>query len=133
MKTVWRITIFCVVLAALLSLGGIAAAQTTGEPSSIYIRDPTNNSTVMGPNVTVKVDVGNFNLVPPGGKMPVPGQGQIIYYLDMPPRMTPGQPAIPNNLSPMFHMNGQDYAISDKIMHTFGPVTPGEHNVSAML
>jgi len=40
------------------------------------------------------VRVSNFNLVDKIGQANIPGEGHIIYYADVQPPTTPGQPAL---------------------------------------
>ena len=53
------------------------------------------NAYVVGTdNVSVVVQVSGFALVDKIGQANVPGEGHIIYYLDVQPPTTPGQPAV---------------------------------------
>ncbi len=45
-------------------------------------------------NISVMVQVSNFNLVDKIGQANVPGEGHLIYYLNVQPPTTPGQPAL---------------------------------------
>lgn len=42
----------------------------------------------------ITVNVTAFKLVDKIGQQNVPGEGHIIYYLDVPPPTTPGKPAL---------------------------------------
>ncbi len=45
-------------------------------------------------NVSVVVQTYNFNLVDKIGQANVPGEGHLIYYLNVKPPTAPGQPAL---------------------------------------
>jgi hypothetical protein len=52
------------------------------------------NVPVLPGDVTVKAKVSNFNPVNKIGQTNVPGEGHLIYYLDVTPPTTPGKPAM---------------------------------------
>ncbi len=76
--------------------------------------------------MTVEVEVTDFTLVPVTGTDANPGEGHIIYYLDVEPVFVPGQPAIPTDPDAI-------YAASDQLTHTFENVAPGPHDVFVLL
>ncbi len=45
-------------------------------------------------DISVVVQVSNFNLVDKIGQANVPGEGHLIFYLNVQPPTTPGQPAV---------------------------------------
>lgn len=106
-----------------LAIAGLAFAQ---EPPVIDIISPAQGGSVVGPDVTVEVELFDFTLVPPTGTEENPGEGHIIYYLDVEPVFVPGQPAIPTDPDAI-------YAASDQLSHTFEDVAPGNHNVWVLL
>lgn len=85
---------------------------------------PENGANLPQGNVTVSVNITNFNLALAEGYGNVPGEGQVHFYLDVPPPTTPGQPATPNGTWAF-----AVYATS----YTFTNVLPGVHNISVQL
>jgi hypothetical protein len=75
-------------------------------------------------NVSVFVQVSGFNLVNRIGGANVPGEGHIIYYLDVQPPTAPGQPAITTSGT---------YAASDAIFYVWTGVVEGVHTFSVEL
>ncbi|MDD1677847.1 MAG: hypothetical protein LUO93_01515, partial [Methanomicrobiales archaeon] len=68
-------------------------APPTAAPQ-ISITSPSDGSTIASRDVTVSVQVQNFNLVDKLGQANVAGEGHIHYFRDVVPPTTPGQPAI---------------------------------------
>lgn len=96
------------------------------ELPAIGIVSPSSGADVVGPRVTVEVEVTDFVLVPPTGTDAKPGEGHIIYYLDFEPVFVPGQPAIPTDPEAI-------YAASEQTNHTFEDVERGSHEVFVLL
>lgn len=70
-----------------------------GSPQ-ITITSPQNGATLPAGNVTVNVQVSNFNIVDKQGQASVPGEGHVHFYMDVSPIPTdPTKPAIPANAS----------------------------------
>jgi len=113
------------VLSLLVSLAGVSLTSAQ-EPPAIGIISPAKGDSVVGPDVTVEVEVTDFTLVPPTGTDANPGEGHIIYYLDVEPVFVPGQPAIPTDPDAI-------YAASEQLTHTFENVAPGPHDVWVLL
>ena len=113
------------VLCLLLSLASVSLTFAQ-EPPGIGVIAPVQGAAVAGPDVTVEVEVFDFTLVPPTGTDANPGEGHIIYYLDVEPVFVPGQPAIPADPDAI-------YAASDQLTQTFDDVTPGPHTVAVLL
>lgn len=116
-------------LVVVLSLTTLTATVTFAwaqEPPGIAIVSPTPDSMVIGPDITVEVVVTDFTLVPPTSTDANPGEGHIIYYLDVEPVFIPGQPAIPADPEAIF-------AASEQTSHTFEDVDPGPHGVFVLL
>jgi hypothetical protein len=59
----------------------------------IYISKPWYNVPIPPGDITVSVEVDNFNLVNKIGQANVAGEGHIVYYLDATPPAVPGKPA----------------------------------------
>ena len=81
-------------------------------------------STIPAGDVTVNIVISNFNVVDKIGQPAVPGQGHILYYLDVTPPTTGGQPATPS--AGLF----ADLAATSYTWHN---VTPGMHSLSVQL
>ena len=117
---------FVLALCLLLSLVGVSSTFAQELPI-IDIISPAQGATVVGPDVTVEVLVTDFTLVPPTGTDANPGEGHIIYYLDVePPVFEPLKSAIPADPNAI-------YAASDQLTHTFEDVAPGPHEVTVLL
>ena len=93
------------VVSATLLLSSSCAARPYTEPAgtnaaspSVRIVSPENyatfQTTVNTRNITVKVQVSNFKIVDKVGQPNVPGEGHIVYFLDVNPPTAPGRPAI---------------------------------------
>ncbi len=90
----------------------------------ITIVSPPDNANVTGPNVTISVQVANFQLVANYGGTNVPGQGHIHYFMDVQAPTTPGVPAVPTT--------GR-WINTIATSYTWTNVTPGRHNFSVEL
>jgi len=112
-------------LSVLMSFAVVSLASAQELPS-IGIVSPAPGAIVVGPDVTVEVEVSDFTLVPPTGTDENPGEGHIIYYLDMEPVFIPGEPPIPRDPEAI-------YAVSDQLTHTFEDVARGPHDVVVLL
>jgi glucose/arabinose dehydrogenase len=101
----------------------VNVAPIAGTPQ-ITIISPTDEETISSSNVTVLVQVQNFNLVDKLGQANVPGEGHIHYFVDVAPPTTPGQIAVtaPGTYVPT---SGTSY--------TWTNLTPGMHNFSVEL
>jgi hypothetical protein len=61
---------------------------------AVIIVQPVNNSVAIDPNITVSVQISNFNIVDKSSGPNANGEGHLIYYLDVINVPTsPGQPA----------------------------------------
>lgn len=109
----------CLLLSTMLSAAPDAlAARTAQNAPSISIVSPQNGSTVTSSNVTVRVNVSNFRLVPPVFVNPptLNGvQGHIQYVLDNQSNFVPTRDA------------------TTSLTHTFTNVSPGVHTLIAYL
>lgn len=101
----------------------VTVAAPVLEPT-ITIVSPSDGATVPAGDVTLTVQVSNFNIVDKQGQANVPGEGHIHFYLDVPAPTTPGQPAIPPN-GAWAHVSGTTF--------TFTNVTPGTHTITVQL
>jgi plastocyanin len=99
------------------------STTTTGPAPTVTITAPTGPVIVPG-NLTVTIEVTNFNIVDKQGQANVPGEGHIHYYLDVDAPTTPGQPAIPPNGS---------WAHVASTTYTFTNVAAGQHKISVEL
>lgn len=69
-----------------------APVTAAGSPSVSIIEPPSQGWEFVN-NVSIIVRVSNFKLVNKAGQANVPGEGHLIYYLDVQPPTTPGRPA----------------------------------------
>jgi len=91
-----------------------------GIPQAVILQ-PRSGAIVPAGDVTVSVQVANFNLVDKLGQANASHEGHIHYFLDVSPPTTQGQPAIP----PV----GSVWAATTDTTHTFQDVTPGFHTI----
>lgn len=92
--------------------------------AQINITNPKNGSTISPGNVTVTVNVKNFNLVNKLGQSNVAGQGHIHYYIDVAVPETPGKPAT---------TAVGTFVPTPNTTWTWPNVMPGNHNFSVQL
>jgi hypothetical protein len=95
-----------------------------GPAPSISITYPAPGAYEIVNNVLIVVSVSNFNLVNKIGQANVPGEGHIIYYADVQPPTTPGQPALTAQGT---------YAISENISYLWTSLFAGPHTLSVQL
>jgi hypothetical protein len=115
-----RFWIVALLLAAVLAVFVLPASAVP----SIKILEPTDGSEVPAGNVTVVVEVNDFELVNKLGQNNVEGEGHIHYYLDAAVPTAPGKPAV---TAP------GTYVPTANTSFTWQNVSAGMHNVSAQL
>lgn len=93
-------------------------------PASLVILSPQDGAVVPGGNITVLVQVSNFNLADKLGQPNVQREGHIHYFLDVDAPTTPGQPAV---------TAAGTYAATAATSYTWSSVTSGTHTFSAEL
>ena len=100
----------------------VPGTPVQGSPA-VWILSPPFDGGVIAGNVTVTVQVDNFVLegeeIPPG-----PGAGHLVYYRDVVPPVTPGEPA----LTP-----AGTFAISYSEHYIWTGVLPGTHTFVVQL
>lgn len=117
-----RLTAFSLII-SVLSLIGIAGCEGTPVPT-VTITDPSSDMELEARNITVSVDVSNFDLVEKLGESAAPGEGHIHYYIDVEPPTTPGEPAI---------TEPGTYAATTETSYTWANVTEGTHALAVQL
>ncbi len=90
----------------------------------VSIVSPAEDATVVGPNVTISIDVAAFSIVNKLGQPNLPGEGHVHYFMDVDPPTTPGVPAV---TAP------GTYAATIETSYTWTNVTPGAHMFSVQL
>ena len=128
-KTTFLVTAAAMLAALVLMLGGCSGSSSSsgsmaGEKPTIKITLPAEGAMLPPGDLTVHVQVSNFELVDKLGETPVKGQGHIHYFLDTTPPTIQGQPAIPK---------GGTFAPSTELSHTFTDVGPGQHVLAVEL
>ena len=93
-----------------------------GSPA-VWILSPPFDGGVVAGNVTITAQVDNFILEGEGAP-PASGTGHLVYYRDVVPPVTQGEPA----LSP-----AGTFAISDSRHHIWTGVLPGTHTFAVQL
>jgi plastocyanin len=116
-KRVWIMTLLLMAAVSIIVLPSFAVP-------AIKILEPTDGSEIQGDNVTVVVDVSDFELVDKLGQENVEGEGHIHYYMDAAVPTAPGNPAItaPGTYAPIANTS-----------YTWQNVAPGMHNFSVQL
>jgi hypothetical protein len=80
-----------------IALATILAVLCTGCITAVpelAITSPADNAVINGSSVTITVEVKNFNLVDKIGQANVPGQGHLVYFLDVVPPTDQGLPVV---------------------------------------
>ena len=93
-------------------------------PPNLVIASPRDGDTMQAGDVTVAVQVNNFNVVSRSGPN-VTREGHIHYFLDVDAPTTPGQPATPPS--------GAAWGDVATATFTFANVAPGTHTISVEL
>lgn len=94
------------------------------QDARILIINPAAESTMTDDTVTIKTFVERFNLVDKIGQQNSPGEGHIIYYIDITPPMEHGKSALSADGT---------YSISTDTSHTWNNVQPGTHTLWVQL
>jgi len=112
-------------LVLLLSLFAVLVAFSACHPepvapqdARVLIVDPTAESIQAKDEVTINTYVERFNLVNKIGESSGPGEGHIVYYMDVTPPMEQGKSALT--------VEGT-YALSTDTSHTWSGIQPGRH------
>lgn len=100
------------------------AASGPAPLPTLTITSPANGATLPAGDITVTIQVTNFNIVDKQGQANVPGEGHVHYFLDVDAPTTPGQPAIPPS-GIWAHVAATTY--------TFTNVASGTHAISVEL
>lgn len=92
---------------------------------SVAIVEPADGATVAAGDVTVAVQVSNFEVVDRLNAPATPGEGHVHFYIDVADLPTaPGQPAVSAQGT---------YHASATTTYTWPDVTPGEHTFAVQL
>ena len=123
-KTILKVIpliILTLILPALVSCRPEPVAPQEGR---ILILEPSADSTVTSPNITVKTYVEFFSLVDKIGQANVPGEGHIIFYLDVTPPLKKGESALT--------AEGTYFITKDKV-YVWENVPAGAHTFTVQL
>lgn len=112
------------ILLSLLVLAIFAMPAYAAGMPQINITEPKNGSVVSSGNVTVSVDVENFNIVNKQGTAKAAGEGHIHYFMDVRVPTTPDKPSVTAE-GTYAHVINKSY--------TWMNVKPGKHNLSVEL
>jgi hypothetical protein len=94
-----------------------------GTPQTVIL-SPRDGAMVTSGNVTISVEVDNFNLVQKPSEPPLSNEGHLIYFLDVEAPTNPGGPALTDNGT---------FASETSLSHTWLNVAPGIHTFSVEL
>ena len=104
-----------------------ATKTPTPTPSpviSLTIVSPKDGATVDGGDVTVTIEVANFNVTDKSGQSNVAGEGHVHYFLDVEAPTAPGVPAV---------VDRGTWAYTATTTYTFTRVVDGPHTISVEL
>jgi hypothetical protein len=90
----------------------------------VIIMSPLAETTLSTNAVTIKTFVENFTLIDKVGQNNSPGEGHLIYYLDVTPPLKQGEPSLTGEGS---------YVISTELTLTWQNVPAGQHIFWAQL
>ncbi len=104
----------------------VAKVTVTVQPPAptVKILLPQNRSTLAPGNVTISVQVANFNLADKLGQANASGEGHIHYFMDVVAPTEPGKPAV---------TAAGTYAATSATSYTWMNVAPGTHTFSVEL
>jgi outer membrane protein assembly factor BamB len=102
----------------------LVALSTEAAGPILHIVSPSEGEILPSGNLTVSVEVLNFDLVEALGEAAVEGEGHLHFYLDVEPPTTPGQPAVTENGT---------YMVTTGTTVTWENVAAGEHTLSVQL
>ena len=102
-----------------------AGGSEDGDDPSVEITEPADADSVAAGDVTVEVDVSDFDVVDKLGEPPVEGEGHVHFYLDVTEvPTTPGQPAVTAEGT---------YHATATTSHTWEDVPAGTHTFAVQL
>ena len=104
-----------------LSVSSVAACHPEPvypQDARVLIIDPPAESETDSDAITVKTFVERFDLVDKIGQQNSPGEGHIVFYMDVTPPMDQGKNALSAEGS---------YAVSTDTFYTWSNVSPGTH------
>lgn len=112
----------CLIVFLCIMAGTISGCSMSLSKPVLQIKTPADE--VAAGDVTISVDVSNFELVTDTGLPNEPLKGHIIYYLDTP---------IPVYFDHLAISRAGTYFVSNETSYTWKGVTPGIHTFSAQL
>ncbi len=101
-----------------------SSPSPTPQGPNVFIVSPLYNVAVPPGDVTVKIAVSKFTIVNKLGQANAPGEGHVIYYLDVTPPTSPGKSAT---------TAANTYAETADISYTWHSLTDGIHYLSVQL
>ncbi len=129
-----HLKIYILIIGAIIisaSLTGCVNQSNTNPPTTntptLTITQPHDGASLSEGNITVKVQVSNFNLVDKLGQSNVAGEGHLHYFLDYSAPTTPNQPAVPPSGSNV------KWAATANTTYTFHNVSAGSHTINVEL
>jgi hypothetical protein len=118
-KPIWNPLIVgvCIVV-SLIFVTGCRPEPVAPDDATVLILDPPANARLSGPDVTVRTFVNYLTLVEPSGQADKPGEGHLVYYMDVDPPVARGQSALT--------AQGTCSATTART-HVWNAVSPGNH------
>ena len=101
-----------------------AGCTTNYQTPSLIIIEPKNDAMLPEGNITIVVNVSNFNLIDKLGQTNVAGEGHIHYFLDVTAPTTPNKPAVTASGT---------YVATTATSYTWTNILSGQHDFSVEL
>jgi hypothetical protein len=105
-------------LLILLPLAACHPEPVMPQDARVLIINPAAESTISSNTITIRTFVERFDLVDKTGQKSSPGEGHIVYYMDVTPPMEQGNSALSADGT---------YVISTDTSYTWNNVQPGMH------
>jgi hypothetical protein len=101
----------------------VTVVPELGTPQAVIL-SPRDGASLSTGNVTVSIEVDDFNLVEQPSDPPVSNEGHLLYFFDVEAPTNPGDPALTDN---------DTYASDTATSHDWSNVAPGRHIFSIEL
>jgi hypothetical protein len=108
-----------IILLIIVPLSSCRPEPVASNDAIVIILQPSADSVLSSDSVTIRTYVENFNLVDKSGQENRPGEGHLIFYLDVTPPTVKGQSAL---------TAGSTYFISAEKSYIWENVLPGQHS-----
>jgi hypothetical protein len=118
-KLLLKYTFLTILLLVIVPLSSCRPEPVAPDDARVIVLQPSAGSEISSNNVTIRTYVEYFKLVDKIGQSNVPGEGHLVYYLDVTPPTIRGTPALTPEGS---------FIISAEKTYTWSDITPGTHS-----